>query len=135
MWNFKGNTTISENFCDACIILRNSYVTIARSKIRVQCSPANNFKTSFEVERRSKEASAVFADSLWLAAETEQAQQALLRLLPKAMEQLTEAERELIRALYFDNVPVREYARQKGVRLFVIQKRRDRILAKLKKIF
>ena len=59
----------------------------------------------------------------------------LLRLLPKAMEQLTEAERELIRALYFDNVPVREYARQKGVRLFVIQKRRDRILAKLKKIF
>ena len=28
---FKGNTTISENFCDACIILRNSYVTIARS--------------------------------------------------------------------------------------------------------
>ena len=75
------------------------------------------------------------AEETVLAAETEQAQQALLRLLPKAMEQLTEAERELIRALYVDNVPVREYARQKGVRLFVIQKRRDRILAKLKKYF
>ena len=75
------------------------------------------------------------AEETVLAAETEHVQQALLRLLPKAMEQLTEAERELIRALYFDNVPVREYACQKGVRLFVIQKRRDRILAKLKKIF
>ena len=30
---FKGNTTISENFCDACIILRNSYVTIAASRL------------------------------------------------------------------------------------------------------
>ena len=46
-------------------------MTIARSKIRVQCSPANNFKTSFEVERRSKEASAVCGESLWLAPETE----------------------------------------------------------------
>jgi len=62
-------------------------------------------------------------------------QAALLRLLPEALEQLTESERELIRALYFEGVPVREYARQKGVRLFVIQKRRDRILAKLKNIF
>lgn len=62
-------------------------------------------------------------------------QAVLLRLLPEALEQLTESERELIRALYFEGVPVREYARQKGVRLFVIQKRRDRILAKLKNIF
>lgn len=74
-------------------------------------------------------------ESILIAAETELEQTAMLRLLPEAMEQLTESELELIQALYFKNVPVREYARQKGVRLFVIQKRRDRILAKLKKYF
>ena len=74
-------------------------------------------------------------ESIFIDAEAEQERQALLRLLSEALEQLTESERELIQALYFDNVPVREYARQKGVRLFVIQKRRDRILAKLKKFF
>ena len=74
-------------------------------------------------------------ESIFIAAEAEQERQALLRLLPEALEQLTESERELIWALYFDNVPVREYARRTGVTLRAVQKRRDRILAKLKNIF
>lgn len=74
-------------------------------------------------------------EDICISMEDQAEQAALLRLLPEALEQLTESERELIRALYFEGVPVREYVRQKGVRLFVIQKRRDRILAKLKNIF
>jgi len=62
-------------------------------------------------------------------------QAALLRLLPEALEQLTESERELIRALYFDNVPVREYARRTGVYHRAVIYRRDKILKKLMEIF
>ena len=44
----------------------NSYVTIAASQ-----RSSNKFKACFEFERRSNGANAVFADSHWLAAETE----------------------------------------------------------------
>ena len=70
-----------------------------------------------------------------LTAETEQRRQTLLRLLPEAMAQLTEDERELIQALFLDGVPAREYARQRGVSDMAVRKKRDRILVKLKNIF
>jgi RNA polymerase sigma factor (sigma-70 family) len=59
-------------------------------------------------------------------------QAALLRLLPEAMEQLTESEQELIRALFFEGVPAREYARRMGISDMAVRKKRDRILMKLK---
>lgn len=71
-------------------------------------------------------------EDLLLARETAAEFAAWLRLLPKAMEQLTEDEQALIRALFFDGVPAREYARKTSVTLRAVQKRRDRILGKLK---
>ena len=59
-------------------------------------------------------------------------QATLLRLLPEAMEQLTESEQELIRALFFEGVPAREYARRMGISDMAVRKKRDRILMNLK---
>lgn len=50
------------------------------------------------------------------------------------IDKLQEENRLLIQALYFDNIGVCEYAAQKEVTYKAIQKRRDRILQKLKKI-
>lgn len=57
-----------------------------------------------------------------------------LCILPEALEQLTELERELIRALFLDGIPAREYARKTGVSDMAVRKNRGRILVKLKNI-
>ena len=72
------------------------------------------------------------AEETVVRTEREQEKHDYLKKLPKAMAHLTDEERELINALYFEGVPVREYARITGVRLFAVQKRRDRILEKHK---
>lgn len=74
------------------------------------------------------------AEHYAIVAETEKELTALLHLLPKAMNQLAEDEQALILALFLDGTSAREYARRTGVTLRAIQKRRDRILGKLKNI-
>ena len=54
-------------------------------------------------------------ESILIAVETEREQASLLCLLPEALEQLTESEREFIRALYFEGISLREYCRSKGI--------------------
>lgn len=74
-------------------------------------------------------------ESILIAAEAEREQAKLLHRLPEAIEQLTESERELIQALFLDDVSTREYARQKGVYHRAVIYRRDKILKKLAEIF
>ena len=73
-------------------------------------------------------------EDICISMEDQAEQAALLRLLPEAMEQLTESERELIQALFYDGVPAREYARRMGISDMAVRKKRDRILMKLKNI-
>ncbi|MDO4566472.1 MAG: hypothetical protein Q4B42_04000 [Oscillospiraceae bacterium] len=56
----------------------------------------------------------------------------LLCCLRRAIRRLSDDDRELIEALYFKGVGVREYARQKGVFDRAIRKRRDKILREIK---
>ena len=72
------------------------------------------------------------AEEIIIAKETEKERDALLDRFPELMARLTDEEHKLIYALYFEGVSIREYARITGVRLFAVQKRRDRILDKLK---
>ena len=52
-----------------------------------------------------------------------------------ALLSLNNADRELVFSLFFDDISVREYARQTGVSDMAVRKRRDKILKKLKKFF
>jgi len=61
-------------------------------------------------------------------------QAALLRLLPEALEQLTESERELIRALFFEGISLREYCRINGIPTMTQHYRLQQVLKKLKNI-
>lgn len=58
----------------------------------------------------------------------------MVERLRKEISDLQEENRRLVQALYFDNVGICEYAKENGVTYKAIQKRRDRILKKLKKI-
>jgi RNA polymerase sigma factor (sigma-70 family) len=52
--------------------------------------------------------------------------------LREIMKELSEEETELIQALYVDNVSEREYSREKGISHTAVQKRRQRIIDKLR---
>ena len=56
--------------------------------------------------------------------------------LISALSSLNEAEKQLVQALFFDDIPLREYARCLNVQLRTVQYRRDKLLEKLRrKIF
>lgn len=59
-------------------------------------------------------------------------QKLLIERLYESLGKLTQGERQLIHDLFFCNIGVREYARQKGVTHHSVQKRRDRILEKMR---
>ena len=59
-------------------------------------------------------------------------QKLLTERLYEALGKLTKGERQLIHDLFFRNIGVREYARQMGVTHHSVQKRRDRILEKMR---
>ena len=75
------------------------------------------------------------AEEILIARENEQDTQCKLELLKQAVHQLDEADRDLIKAVYFENISMREYARRIGVSHSTIAKRRNRILRTLKKYF
>lgn len=52
--------------------------------------------------------------------------------LREVMKELSEEETELIDALYFENMSEREYAREKGISHTAVQKRRQKVLEKLR---
>lgn len=58
----------------------------------------------------------------------------LLDALPSVLPQLPELEHKIIRALYFEAIPLREYARRLGITHRALQKQRDRILKKIKNL-
>lgn len=60
-------------------------------------------------------------------------QEELLRRLGRLLHNLNEEDRALIHALYFERLPVREYARRLGVYHRTITYRRDRLLKNLRK--
>ena len=72
-----------------------------------------------------------------IALEWERAQELAERkqVLLLAMLALSDADRELITALFFDGVSTREYGKRIGVTQRAVIKRRDRILRDLKKYF
>ena len=65
--------------------------------------------------------------------EDEVEQKILIEYLRKAIELLDEDEKHLIQQLFFDGMPAREIARQRGITHRAILKRRNRILFKMKK--
>lgn len=54
--------------------------------------------------------------------------------LHHAVDALPRAERELIHAIYFEGITEREYAKRKGISQMGVNKRRRKILSKLKNI-
>ncbi len=105
--------------------LREEIPHVSLDKLAAACVPIEEYMLE----------QAPSPEDIRISMEDQAEQSALLRLLPEAMEQLAESERELIQALFFEGISAREYARRTGVTLRAIQKRRDRILAKLKNIF
>ena len=53
--------------------------------------------------------------------------------LISALSSLNEAEKQLVQALFFDDIPLREYARCLNVQLRTVQYRRDKLLEKLRR--
>jgi RNA polymerase sigma factor (sigma-70 family) len=60
---------------------------------------------------------------------------ATLLILQEALKELNREEQELIQALYHKNLTVREVAKQENTSHVTVIKRRDKILAKLRKFF
>ena len=60
---------------------------------------------------------------------------ATLLLLQEALKELNREEQELLQALYHKNLTVREVAKQENTSHVTVIKRRDKILAKLRKFF
>ncbi|KZL94069.1 sigma-70 family RNA polymerase sigma factor [Clostridium magnum] len=58
-----------------------------------------------------------------------------ITILKKALNQLTEDERELIDWFYFKNKPLKEYGIKKGINMNTLAKRKGRVLEKLKGYF
>lgn len=56
-------------------------------------------------------------------------------ILTKALEKLSEGEREIIQWFYFESKPLKEYARGKGITLNTAIKRKCRAIEKLKNYF
>lgn len=52
--------------------------------------------------------------------------------LTKALEKLSEGEREIIKWFYFDNKPLKEYAKEKGITCNTAAKKKCRVIEKLK---
>lgn len=58
-----------------------------------------------------------------------------VEILYKAMEKLSQSQKELLKALYFEGLTQEEYAERKGVHRTAINKQHTRILKKIKKFF
>ena len=59
----------------------------------------------------------------------------MIEKLPEAISTLTDEENELIQQIYFNHISERELAGVYGVSRTAIQKRRNKILLKMKKFF
>ena len=73
------------------------------------------------------------AEDTTIALESESEFAKLLMALPAALSELSCADKELIQAIYFSNMSIREYARQHSVTHRAVIKRRNRILQALRK--
>lgn len=58
-----------------------------------------------------------------------------ITILRKALDKLTEAEREIINWFYFENKPLKEYALKKGMNLNTVVKRKCRAVEKVRNYF
>jgi RNA polymerase sigma factor (sigma-70 family) len=70
-----------------------------------------------------------------IAHETEKLRAEQIEQLPLTLEKLSDNERNLVDALFFRGMGVREYAREIGVSHTKVRRERDCILEKLKKYF
>lgn len=68
------------------------------------------------------------AEDIAIAGENDKEQQALIARLAQVLSQLTEEERMLIQAIYFDNVSIRAYARQCGISTMTLHYRLQKTL-------
>lgn len=59
----------------------------------------------------------------------------LIEQLYIALDRLNHEDRQLITALYFDNVSSRTYAKTLGITRYAVEKRRDEVLAILREFF
>ena len=66
--------------------------------------------------------------------EEEVIKQMFLDKLPKALALLSDEEIDMIRDLYWNNVSIREFAKKKDTAKSTILSKRDRVLAKLRKV-
>ncbi|EOS66252.1 sigma-70 family RNA polymerase sigma factor [Oscillibacter sp. 1-3] len=73
------------------------------------------------------------AESIVLEGEDEKELAIQKSRLISALSSLNEAEKQLVQALFFDSIPLREYARCLNVQLRTVQYRRDKLLDKLRR--
>ena len=73
------------------------------------------------------------AESIVLEGEDEKELAIQKSRLISALSSLNEAEKQLVQALFFDDIPLREYARCLNVQLRTVQYRRDKLLEKLRR--
>ena len=59
----------------------------------------------------------------------------LIEQLYIALDRLNHKDRQLITALYFDNVSIRNYAKMLGITRYAVEKRRDEVLTILRNNF
>lgn len=74
------------------------------------------------------------AEDAFIVYEEEKKSNVLKQRLMSVLHCLSIEEQELINASYFQGMSIREYTRETGVTLRAIQKRRDRILKKIKNL-
>lgn len=72
------------------------------------------------------------AEAVLLSQEEAAEHKAMLEAIGTALLSLTDDERKLIQAIFFEGISLREMARRKGVTFEAVRKQRDRILKKLK---
>lgn len=75
------------------------------------------------------------AEDIVIEKENETERRNRIALLPEAMAQLSDEERQLIQSLYFENISLREYAKVLGVPVMTLHYRLQKTLKKLKSFF
>jgi len=116
-------------------ISEEDYVQMNREKSRMQyqCKMAKKMG-EFSYDSLSSEdfdGAAIIQDSNMDVCEVVE-KQLMAERLHEAIKLLSDEEAELIQVLFFDNMSEREYSREKGISHTAVQKRRQKVLKKLR---
>ena len=122
---------------DYTIYIKGELVPVTEEVYRAYYKEKRREKTQIEKDARNGTSSFAEMDLLSStepSAETQIIARETHARLRAALAQLTEPERELIRALFFDKIPVAQLARSLEIPRKTLEYRRDKILTRLRKL-